>query len=152
MSVLTRCSLFAFQGTQESSFQGHGREQRAQVLQMHAERTSVRIGPVHPLSRFRVPSFGSWLWTVENHFTQWLCLDRQSPPRSCGACTRVAFGPHFSGGGFEVRGWLLPACFSGLSCKASCSRPGTAPCVRAALPASCLWANAPFCVCNYVSK
>ena len=28
----------------------------------------------------------------------WLCLDRQSTPRSCGACTRVAFGPHFSGG------------------------------------------------------
>ena len=59
---------------------------------------------------------------------------------------------HTFPGGFEVCGWLLPARLSGLSCIASCSRPGTAPCVRAALPASGLWADAPFCVCNYVSK
>ena len=28
----------------------------------------------------------------------WLCLDRLLPPRPRGACTRVAFGPHFPGG------------------------------------------------------
>ena len=34
---------------------------------MHAECTSVQNGPVHP-SRFRAPSFGPWLWIVENPF------------------------------------------------------------------------------------
>ena len=32
-------------------------------------RSQFRPGPVHP-SRFRSPSFGPWLWTVESPFTQ----------------------------------------------------------------------------------